>query len=60
MKISKRDALMWFEFFSRLDEEEELMVPQQEIVLATLAQIEDAVDARHAQLMTEIPGLKSL
>ena len=60
MKISKRDALMWFEFFSQLDEEEELMVPQQEIVLATLAQIEDAVDARHAQLMAEIPGLKSL
>jgi pyruvate formate-lyase activating enzyme-like uncharacterized protein len=60
MKISKRDALMWFEFFSQLPEDEELMPRQQEIVYATLAQLEDAVEARQAALMAEIPGLKSL
>ena len=25
MKISKKDALLWFSFFAQLDEEEELM-----------------------------------
>ena len=43
MKISKKDALMWFEFFAMLDEEEEILPRQQEIILATLAQIERAV-----------------
>ena len=46
MKISKRDALMWFEFFAQLPEDEALMPKQQEIVLATYAQIERAVDKR--------------
>ena len=43
MKISKKDALMWFEFFAELPEDEELMPHQQEIALAALAQIETAV-----------------
>ena len=60
MKISKRDALTWFEFFSALPEEEELSPNQQEIVYATLFQIEAAVDARRERLMAEIPGLKTL
>ena len=60
MKISKKDALSWFTFFAALPEEEELMVRQQEIVYATFAQIEAAVDARNQALMAEIPGLKSL
>lgn len=60
MKISKKDALMWFEFFAQLPEEEELMTKQQEIVYATFAQIEEAVDRRHEALMAEIPGLKNL
>ncbi len=60
MKISKKDALMWFEFFAQLPEEEEILPHQQELIYATLAQIEAAVDHRHAQLMAEIPGLKSL
>ena len=46
MKISKKDALMWFEFFAALPEEEELMPHQQEIALAALAQIETAVNKR--------------
>ena len=54
MKISKKDALMWFEFFAQLPEGEQLSVRQQEIVYAVLAQIEDAVDARREKLMAEI------
>ena len=60
MKISKKDALSWFEFFSMLPEEEELMIKQQEIVYATFAQIEEAIDARNEKMMSEIKDLKSL
>ena len=60
MKISKKDALMWFEFFAELPEEEELLPNQQEIVYATFAQIEEAINARNARMMAEIKGLKSL
>lgn len=60
MKISKRDALMWFTFFADLPEEEELPPRQQELVYATLAQIEAAVDARNEALLAAIPGLKTL
>lgn len=60
MKISKKDALQWFEFFSMLPEEEELTAKQQEIVYSTFAQIEAAVDQRNEKLMSEISGLKTL
>jgi len=60
MKISKKDALAWFEFFAMMPEEEELLPYQQEIVYGVLAQIETAVDARIAKLRAEIPGLESL
>lgn len=60
MKISKRDALMWFEFFAMLPEDEELMIKQQEIIYATFAQIEAAIDDRNNRLMSEIKGLKTL
>ena len=60
MKISKRDALAWFEFFAALPEGEELLPHQQEIVYAVLSQIEEAVAQRNAALMSEIPGLQSL
>ena len=60
MKISKQDALMWFEFFAQLPEDEELTPNQQEIVYAALAQIEAAVDHRNDVLMAQIPGLKTL
>ena len=60
MKISKRDALQWFEFFAMLPEDEELSVHQQELVLSTFAQIETAVDARNQEQMSLIPGLRSL
>lgn len=43
MKISKKDALLWFSFFAQLDEEEELLPKQMELVYATFAQIEDAL-----------------
>ena len=60
MKISKRDALMWMEFFASLPEDEALLPRQQEIALAVLSQIEAAADARAAALRSAIPGLKSL
>jgi pyruvate formate-lyase activating enzyme-like uncharacterized protein len=60
LKISKKDALMWFEFFSILPDDEELMTSQQEIIYATFAQIEAAIDYRNEQLMAEIKNLKSL
>ena len=60
MKISKKDALMWFQFFAELPEDEELTPNQQEIVYATMAQIEASVEARREQLKAQIPGLKSL
>ncbi|WP_304508468.1 radical SAM protein [Anaerotignum sp.] len=60
MKISKKDALMWFEFFSALPEDETLLTTQQEIMYAVFAQIEGAVDYRNDMLMSEIKGLKTL
>ena len=60
MKISKKDALMWFEFFVELPEDEELSVWQQEIVYATFAQIEAAVDAENARLKAQISGARHL
>lgn len=60
MKISKKDALSWFEFFADLPEEEELMPGQMEIALSAFAQIERAVNVHHAELMAKIPHLKSL
>lgn len=60
MKIPKKDALQWFEFFAMLPDEEELMIRQQEIVYATFAQIEEAVEDRNDRLMEDIPGLKNL
>lgn len=60
MKISKNDALIWFDYFAQLPEDEELTVKQQEIVYATFAQIEAAVDQRNDALMSQIKGLKTL
>lgn len=60
MKISKKDALLWYEFFSSLPDGEELLPRQQELALAVLAQIEDAAEARFDALLGRIPGLKTL
>lgn len=60
MKISKKDALTWFEFFSSLPEGEEILRRQQEIIYAVFAQIEAAVDARNDLLKAEIKGLKTV
>jgi uncharacterized protein len=60
MRIPKKDALIWFEFFSTLPEDEEMMVKQQEIIFSTFAQIEAAVDHRNDALLSEIKGLKTL
>jgi pyruvate formate-lyase activating enzyme-like uncharacterized protein len=60
MKISKKDALIWFDFFSQLPEEEKLGTKHEEIIYATFAQIEAAIDHRNDTLMSEITGLKTL
>ena len=60
MKISKQDALIWFDFFSQLPEQEGISTKQEEIIYATFAQIEAAVDQRNETLMSEIKNLKTL
>jgi pyruvate formate-lyase activating enzyme-like uncharacterized protein len=60
MKISKNDALIWFDFFSQMSEEEEISTKHQEIIYATFAQIEEAIDHRNDMLMSEIRNLKTL
>ncbi len=60
MKISKADALIWFDHLSQLGEEEEISARQEEIIYSTFAQIEAAVDHRNDALLSEIKGLKNL
>ena len=60
MKISKKDALAWFEFFASLPEDEEILTHQQEIAYAAFAQIEAAVENRNDQLLLSIPHLKTV
>lgn len=60
MKISKNDALIWFDFFSQMPDDEEISVKHEEIVYATFAQIEAAVDHRNERLKSEIKDLKTL
>ncbi|WP_432667169.1 radical SAM protein [Wukongibacter baidiensis] len=60
MKISKKDALIWFEFFSLLPEEEEISPKHEEIIYSTFAQIEAAIDHRNDKLMSAIRSLKTL
>ena len=60
MKISKQDALIWFDFFSQLPEQEEISTKHEEIIYATFAQIEAAVEQRNDTLMAEIKNLKTL
>lgn len=57
MKISKSDALIWFDFLSQ---KEEINRKQEEIVYATFAQIEAAVEHKNDKLMSEIQNLKTL
>ena len=61
MYISKKDALDWFRFFAELTEQgEQLTNVQSEIALSVLSQIEEAVEAQQKELLSQIPGLKSL
>ncbi len=60
MKISKNDALIWFDYFSQMPEDEEITVKHEEIIFATFAQIEAAVEHRNELLMAKIKGLKTL
>jgi pyruvate formate-lyase activating enzyme-like uncharacterized protein len=60
MKISKNDALIWFDFFSQLTEEDEISTKHEEIIYSTFAQIEAAIEHRNDMLMAEIKSLKTL
>ena len=60
MKISKKDALMWFRFFASLPEDQPLGCRQQEIALGVFSQIELAVEKMQQDLLAEIPGLKQV
>lgn len=60
MKISKKDARTWFEFYAELPEDEEVGARHQEIIFATFAQIEAAIDYQSEKLMSRITGLKTL
>ena len=60
MKISKMDALIWFDYFSQMTEEEEISTKHEEIIYSTFAQIEAAIEHRNDMLMAEIKGLKTL
>ncbi|MFZ5351819.1 MAG: radical SAM protein [Bacillota bacterium] len=60
MKISKNDALLWFDFFSQLSEKEKISAKHEEVIYSTFAQIEAAVNHRYDMLISEIRGLKTL
>ena len=60
MKISKNDALIWFDYLSQLSEDEEINSKHEEIIYSVFTQIEEAIDHRNEQLMSEIKGLKTL
>lgn len=60
MKIPKKDALIWFDYFAQLPEDEELNPKHMEIIYSTFAQIEAVIEARNEKLMSEIKGLKTL
>jgi len=47
VRISKQDALAWFDFCSILSEDDELSAKQQEIAYGVFAQIEAAIDRRN-------------
>ncbi len=60
MKISKTDALIWFDYFAQMPEGEELTTKHEEIIYSTFAQIEAAVDHRNDALISEISHLKTI
>ena len=60
LKISKKDAKIWFSFFAELPEEEPLGPRQQEIVYGVFSQIEQAVEERREKMLEAIPGLMAI
>jgi pyruvate formate-lyase activating enzyme-like uncharacterized protein len=60
LKISKKDALIWFDYFSQLTGKGKISTKHEEIIYAVFAQIEAAVEHRNNKLMSEIRGLKTL
>lgn len=61
MRISKKDALEWFEYLSELNgDKSEIFKRYSPIVESTIRQIELVVNKRHEEMKKEIPGLKNL
>ncbi len=60
MRISKKDALLWFRFFSELPEDEELSPRQEELKYAVLHQLEDAAEARRLPLIEKLKHPQTL
>lgn len=60
MKISKKDALMWFSFFAQLPEDEPLMCRQQELALCAFAQLERAVQKKNAEIEAKLDQMQTL
>ena len=60
MRISKRDALLWFRFFAELPEDEILSPRQEELKYAVLRQLEDAAALRRQPLLDRLNRAKSL
>ncbi len=60
MKISKTDALIWFDYFSQLKADGDLTAKHEEIIYSVFSQIEAAVDHRNEALISQIKGLKTL
>lgn len=59
MKISKEDALIWFDNFSQMSGED-INTKHEEIIYSVFAQIEEVIEHRNERLMSEIKGLKTL
>lgn len=59
MKISKIDALIWFDYFAEMNEGEELSIKHEEIIYSTFAQIEAVINHRNDGLKSKIKNLKT-
>lgn len=61
MKISKKDALDWFEYLSLLSENKDsIYLNYEEIIISTFSQIENAIEHRNNKLLSKIKNLKNL
>lgn len=60
MRISKSEAIEYFEKFSKEKDAVNCYINNQEVIDSILAQIEEVVDARNDKLISNIKGIKRL